>query len=78
MKIVFTGVQDEVRTNETKIFERFGIQVQKGITKSTDVLIKGYNPGQGKLNKAEQYGIKIMSKDAFFDWLRDNNPEFFL
>lgn len=78
MKIVFTGVMDDTRDHETERFEKIGITVQKGITKATDVLIKGYNPGQGKLSKAKKYGINIMYEDAFFKMLREDYPEYFL
>lgn len=78
MKIVFTGVLDSVRDRETQKFEDMGIIVQKGITKATDVLIKGYNPGQTKLDKAEKYGIKVMRESAFFEMLKLDFPEYYL
>ncbi len=78
MNIVFTGVMNYTRDTETKKYEEFGITVQKNITKKTDVLIEGDAPGYGKLNKAERYGIKIMTEQVFFNMLKDEYPEFYL
>jgi len=36
------------------------------VTKKTNILVVGENPGS-KLDKAQNYGITIMSEEEFFD-----------
>lgn len=76
--VVFTGVMKMTRDLETEKFKKLGLEVRNTVTKKTDILIKGHNPGYGKLNKAEAYNTSIMLEDEFFDWLRQNKPEYFL
>ena len=76
MKVVFTGKMRRTRDRETKKYEDVGITVQSGITKATEVLVCGYDVGNGKMTKAAKYGIKIMDEDDFFAWLYDTYPEF--
>lgn len=78
MNIVFTGTLTHTRDDNTDRYEKFGIDVKNSVTKKTDVLIKGWDPGASKIAKAEKYGIRIMDEAAFFDMLKVENPEFFL
>ena len=78
MNVVFTGTLTMSRSRETVKFKNFGINVQNAITKSTNFLIKGDEPGSAKINKANQYGIQIVSEKEFFAILEEEYPEYFL
>lgn len=78
MNVVFSGTMAQPRWKETKKFEDYGINVQNGVRKNTDCLVIGYNPGNSKMSKAKQYGIKIMEEQEFLDWLAEERPEYFL
>ena len=78
MNICFTGTMDMTRDDETEKFKKFGIEVKNTVTKKTDVLIKGWHPGNSKLDKAKKYNIPVMYEKDFFVMLRDEYPEFFL
>lgn len=54
------------RTDFIKKVEKLGGTFQNHITKDTDLLIIGKNPGKGKMEKAKKYKItKFRIKDAF-------------
>ena len=79
INIVFTGTWvQETRNDKTRRYDKKHINVQKGITKKTDVLIQGVNAGYSKLSKAKDYGIPVMTEEQFFKWLRENYPEYYL
>ena len=78
MQVCFTGTMETTRINETKKFNGMGIHVKNTVTKNTDILVTGYNPGRTKLEKAHKYNINVLSEESFFVWLRENNPEYFL
>lgn len=78
MLVCFTGKMRMTRDRETEKFEEMGIHVKNSITKATDVLVTGYDVGQTKIDKANKYGIKILSESKFFEWLKENYPEYYL
>ena len=78
MQVCFSGKMKMTRDRETKKFEEIGIHVKNTVTKKTDFLVTGYDVGQTKVDKADKYGIQILSEDKFFKWLKEERPEYFL
>ena len=68
--IVFTGKLNYLsRTQAHEIAFQIGFSPKLAVTKTTNLLIIGENPGS-KLKKAEKLGIKIMSEK---EWLESND-----
>ena len=61
-RVVITGVLSRPRHEYENFLIENGFDVLKSITKMTDYLIIGDNPGNTKLTKAEKYGIKTISE----------------
>ena len=78
MNVVFTGTMYRTRNEETEKYEAIGLQVKNTVTKSTDFLVQGYNPGRTKIDKAEKYNIPVYTEDNFFSMLKERYPEYFL
>lgn len=69
---VLTGtLQKYKRSEATQIIESLGGKVTSSISKKTDYLLFGENPG-GKLEKARDFGVQILSEEEF-EKLKDNN-----
>ena len=69
-KFVFTGELNTMSRNEAKEKIRlFGGRVSDLVSKNTDYLIVGKNPGAKKLGKAKQVGVKIISEKEFLQLL---------
>ena len=63
---VFTGALNTISRSEAKkIVEKYGGKSTNSISKKTDFLITGSNTGS-KLEKAENFGVKILSEADFF------------
>ncbi|MEJ8474700.1 NAD-dependent DNA ligase LigA [Roseibium algae] len=65
--VVFTGSLERMTRDEAKAMaERFGAKVSGSVSKKTDLVVAG--PGAGsKLKKAEEFGVGVISEDAWFD-----------
>lgn len=62
---VFTGtLKSYTRAEAARKVQELGGKVGSGITKKTDFVVLGENPGS-KLAQAEKLGIKILSEDEF-------------
>ena len=59
--IVLTGTMKKPRKEVKKLLENLGAHVANTVSKHTDYLIVGENPGN-KLEKAKKLGIKILSE----------------
>ncbi len=71
LNIVVTGtISGMDRYEMEKFIKENGGNFQKSITKKTDYLVVGYNPGASKLKKAADYGIKQLKESEFFDMLK--------
>lgn len=70
-KCVLTGTLNAMgRTEAKKIIESFGGQLSESVSKKTDILILGENPGS-KYDKAKQLGIYIMNEDEFLSKINE-------
>ena len=64
-KCVLTGTLSSMgRTEAKKIIESFGGNLSDSVSKKTDILILGENPGS-KYDKAKELGIYIMNEEEF-------------
>jgi len=52
-----------------------GFQVRDSISGTTDFLVTGGNPGQGKLDKAKKHGVTVLSEEKFFKKFKDNTAQ---
>ncbi|MFN3692435.1 MAG: helix-hairpin-helix domain-containing protein, partial [Fervidobacterium sp.] len=64
-----TGTLSSMTREEVKrLIENYGGHFTDNVSKKTDYLICGENPGS-KLEKAKKFGIKILNEDEFFNML---------
>jgi len=71
--VVLTGSLAAMQRNEAKkIIESLGGKVTDSISKKTDIVILGENPGS-KLDKARQLGIQVMEESAFLAMIGKKN-----
>jgi DNA ligase (NAD+) len=65
-KISQTGNLNTMNRREFSDYvEKRGGEFSSNVTKTTDILVVGDNPGS-KLQKAEKYGVKILKENDFF------------
>lgn len=64
-KVVITGTLDVGKEEAKEILEMVGVSVSSSVTKKTDYLFVGDNPGNSKLEKAEKYKVKLKTSDDF-------------
>ena len=70
-KCVLTGtLQAMGRTEAKKLIEGFGGVLSESVSKKTDILILGENPGS-KYDKAKQLGIYIMNEEEFLAKIKE-------
>ena len=70
-KCVLTGTLESMGRNEAKILiESFGGSFSDSVSKKTDVLILGANPGS-KYDKAKKLGIYIMEEVEFIEKIKE-------
>jgi DNA polymerase III epsilon subunit-like protein len=62
--IVFTGDTLKSRVEISELAIKYGGIVKSSVSKKTDILVVGENPGS-KLAKAQEFGIEILSEDEF-------------
>jgi DNA ligase (NAD+) len=66
MTIVFTGTLEKMTRSEAKnLAENLGFRVMSAVSHNTSILVYG-NLSGGKLDKAKELGVKIVSEE---DWL---------
>lgn len=70
-KVVLTGtLANYGRTDAKKIIEHFGGKVIDSVSKKTDIVLVGDNPGS-KYDKAQALGIYIMTEDEFISKIKE-------
>ena len=68
--IVLTGTLSEMGRRQAKeLIQALGGRVTSSLSKKTDFLIAGDNPGS-KLDRARQLGVEIVSENEFLDLIR--------
>jgi DNA ligase (NAD+) len=71
LTIVVTGTLSRWSRNEVEsTIRRLGGAVGSSVTKKTDYVVAGENPGS-KLARAEQYGVTVLDEEAFVRLLRE-------
>ncbi|HXH21987.1 MAG TPA: NAD-dependent DNA ligase LigA [Dehalococcoidia bacterium] len=71
LTIVVTGSLQRWSRNEVEsLIRRLGGNVGSSVTKKTDYVVAGENPGS-KLAKAEEYGITVLDEEGFAALLRE-------
>lgn len=66
---VLTGTLNQItRSDASKVIEDFGGKVTNSVTKKTDVVIVGDNPGS-KYDKAINLNIEIWTEDKFLEYI---------
>ncbi|MCX7947312.1 MAG: NAD-dependent DNA ligase LigA [candidate division WOR-3 bacterium] len=69
-KVVITGELSQFKREEAlKLLETIGAIPSNSISKKTDYLIVGKNPGS-KLEKAKEYRVKIINEEEFYEILK--------
>ena len=70
-KVVFTGVLNSIKRHAAaEIVKKKGADIDTGITRRTDFVITGKEPGPSKLRKIKKFNnegsqIKIIHEDEF-------------
>ncbi len=62
--VVLTGALSMARSDAKKILQSLGAKVTGSVSKNTDFLVAGNEPGS-KYDKAEQLGVAILDEQAF-------------
>jgi len=71
-KLVFTGGLSRLTRREAKeLAESLGAKVTGSVSKSTDWLVAGEDPG-AKLDEAEKHGVTVLDEDAFLTLLAEH------
>ncbi|XP_052764097.1 replication factor C subunit 1-like isoform X2 [Mya arenaria] len=71
LTFVITGVLESFERDEAKTaVERYGGKVTGNVSKKTDYVVAGRDPGQSKMTKAESMKTKIIDEDALLDLIR--------
>ena len=71
-KCVLTGTLASMGRSEAKgMIERLGGALSDSVSKKTDILILGENPGS-KYDKAKALGIYIMDEAEFLEKIKEN------
>ena len=70
-KVVLTGTLSHYgRSEAKKIIEHLGGKTIDSVSKKTDIVLVGENPGS-KLDKAQALGIEIMNEDEFIEKIKE-------
>ncbi|MEZ4812547.1 MAG: BRCT domain-containing protein [Caldisericia bacterium] len=71
-KVVLTGTLNSMTRNEAKEkLESLGATVVGSVSKKTDVVIYGADPGS-KLTKAEELGVETLDEQSLIKHLEEN------
>lgn len=70
-KMVFTGDMEKDRLDMMELAIKYGASPTTGVSKKTELLIIGDNPGKSKLEKAKELNIEIISEKTFLDIINE-------
>lgn len=77
MKLLSTGILETIeRENLNQLLADCSGHVMSTMSKKLDVLIVGRDAGPAKLQKAEEWGIKQMGEQEFYEYLKDKLDKF--
>ncbi len=69
--VVVTGILEGMARSEAeKMVKELGGRVSSSVSKKTDYLIVGKDPGS-KLDKAKEFGVKILTEDKFLEMTKN-------
>ena len=77
-KVVITGIFSMISRNDlASLMQSLGADVNTSISKKTNYVITGMEPGPSKLEKIkklqeEGYEIKILSEDSLFEIIKED------
>jgi len=63
--VVLTGFAKADSQEYAHKLNELGAIIKDGVNKKTNILITGYNAGPSKMQKAQEFGARIMSEDEF-------------
>lgn len=70
--VVLTGFAKAVSQEYAHKLNELGAIIKDGVNKKTNVLITGYNAGPSKMQKAKEFGAKIISEEEFKEMINCN------
>ena len=70
--IVLTGTMSKSRGEIKELLESLGAKVSNSVSKKTDFVITGENPGS-KLEKAKKLGVNILSEKEMWEMIGEGN-----
>lgn len=65
VRVAFSGKMSKVRTDMEFEAHDLGAIPEERVTKSTNWLVVGDRPGKTKVNRAKQYGTRILTENAY-------------
>lgn len=73
MAFVFTGDLSSIsRDDATNLIKRHGGRVTGAPSSKTSFVVVGEEPGESKLRKAKELGLKTLDEDALFELIRSS------
>jgi len=63
--VVLTGFAKADSQEYAHKLNELGAIIKDGVNKKTNILITGYNAGPSKMQKAQEFGARIMSEEEF-------------
>ena len=72
-QVCFTGFGSSEKDELGKLAEAAGYRVVTSVTKDLQILVAGSGAGPSKLEKAEQQGTKVLTKEDFYSMLNDKS-----
>jgi len=66
-KLVFTGDMSRSRCEMMEMAIHYGATIATSVSKKTDMIILGSEPGKSKIAKAQELGIKTVSEEEFLN-----------
>ena len=68
--VVLTGFAKADSQEYAHKLNELGAIIKDGVNKKTSILITGYNAGPAKLQKAKEFGVRILPEEEFIDIIK--------